>query len=115
MNTWKPTTPAELKAIAEAAAQVEAKGFTFAPDSAYIADIGGFGEHTAFAFSRETQWAYNYPRAEGAVSFTKESGKSDGTAPCDKCGVAVRERDFCGDEGEFLCPDCYDTDDYDTD
>jgi hypothetical protein len=69
MNTWKPTTPAELKAIAEAAAQVEAQGFTFSPDSAYIADIGGFGEHTAFAFSSETQWAHNYPRAEGVVSF----------------------------------------------
>ena len=35
---------------------------------------------------------------------------NDGTAPCDKCGVAVRERDFCGDGHEFLCPDCYDTD-----
>ena len=49
------------------------------------------------------------------LSLAEESGKSNGTAPCDKCGVAVRERDFCGDEGEFLCPDCYDTDDYDTD
>jgi hypothetical protein len=69
MRTWKPATPAELKAIAEAAAQIEAKGFTFSPDSAYIADIGGFGEHTAFAFSIELGDYHDYPIAEGIVSF----------------------------------------------
>tara|TARA_R110001583_G_scaffold13263_6_gene57464 strand:- start:8616 stop:9011 length:396 start_codon:yes stop_codon:yes gene_type:complete len=49
-------------------------------------------------------------RVSDLLGLTEESDKSDGTAPCDKCGVAVRERDFCGDDGEYLCPDCYDTD-----
>jgi hypothetical protein len=74
MNTWKPTTPAELKAIAEAADQVKAQGFTFCPDSAYIADIGGFGEHTAFAFSYETlRHLFGHPAGEGRVSFNHNS------------------------------------------
>ena len=55
------------------------------------------------------------PRFIGDVTAHMKSDgtppwKSDGTAPCDTCGVAVRERDFCGNEGEFLCPACYDID-----
>ena len=51
-----------------------------------------------------------HERLVDLLGLTEESNKSDGTAPCDKCGVAVPERDFCGDDGEYLCPDCYDTD-----
>jgi len=51
-----------------------------------------------------------HARLVDLLDLVEESDKSDGTAPCDKCGVAVPERDFCGDDGEYLCPDCYDTD-----
>jgi len=27
--------------------------------------------------------------------------------PCDACGVMVPTDEYCGDEGQYLCPDCY--------
>ena len=29
------------------------------------------------------------------------------TRPCDACGVMVPNDEYCGDEGQYLCPDCY--------
>jgi len=27
--------------------------------------------------------------------------------PCESCGVMVPTDEYCGDEGQYLCPDCY--------
>ena len=68
-KTWKPKTIAELAAIAQAKAEVEAQGFTPCEHSAHITDLPGVG-FIAWAFSEESvPQTFGSPAAHGRVLF----------------------------------------------
>ena len=68
-KTWKPKTIAELAAIAQAKAEVEAQGFTPCESSAHIAELPGVG-FLAWAFSEESvPNTFGSPAAHGRVLF----------------------------------------------
>ena len=68
-KTWKPKTIAELAAIAQAKAEVEAQGFTPCESSAHICELPGAG-FLAWAFSVEVAPnTFGSPAAHGRVLF----------------------------------------------
>ena len=70
--TRKPTTTAEMAAVADAEDEVSDAGFTPEPTYSYITDIPGVGAQ-AFAFSYETIPGTNgHPAAEG-IATVQES------------------------------------------
>jgi predicted RNA-binding Zn-ribbon protein involved in translation (DUF1610 family) len=39
--------------------------------------------------------------------YIDTSGKAHVSYECDSCGEWTRTDEHCGDEGQYLCPDCY--------
>ncbi len=55
---------------------------------------------------RHVGWDTSQPLAE-MVNAAIAHAKGELQHPCDECGEEVLVEDYCGGDGQFMCPDCY--------